>query len=415
MIVKSLVMREFKGVRHVEIRDPGLKVEISGPNGSGKSSVLEGIVAAIGGKKAIIAKPLRDGAEKGEIVLRTEELEITRRFTDGGATTLTVKGIGERSGFRYGQERLNEIFNLFSFDPLAFSRMKVAEQVTVLEQLAGPEFCQQLAALDAEAEEVFTARTDLNREIKALGDPPPVDAVEEIDASALLAELDEANKFNAAQRDRERERKDLADEIARTRQRVIETQALLKQLQGSLAEWEPQLAALPAPEAPRPTDEIAARLAGATAANKKALAYQEYTRKQAEKQEKQALSEQLTARLTELRDKRQQLAKNAALGVDGVEFSLSGIRVNGRAFEQLSSAEQIKISAQIGMSTNPELRVMFIKDGALLDRNSFDAVTKLAEARGYQLWIETIDGHEGAIVLEEGTVKEIREPAAVAG
>jgi hypothetical protein len=81
------------------------------------------------------------------------------------------------------------------------------------------------------------------------------------------------------------------------------------------------------------------------------------------------------------------------------------ITYNGIPFKQLSSAEQIKVSSLIGMSMNPELRVMFIKDGSLLDDVSFEELNKLAEEMDYQVWVEVVSNEsELGFEIEDGEV-----------
>ena len=91
MKIMKLMIKQIKGVRQIEILAQPHVNEIAGENGAGKSSVLDSIVYAIGGARAIDAKPLRDGASKGEILLETDEVIITRKFKENGASKLSIK------------------------------------------------------------------------------------------------------------------------------------------------------------------------------------------------------------------------------------------------------------------------------------------------------------------------------------
>jgi hypothetical protein len=68
----------------------------------------------------------------------------------------------------------------------------------------------------------------------------------------------------------------------------------------------------------------------------------------------------------------------------------------------------------IAMAANPELRVLRIKDGSLLDENGLRLVAEMADAGDYQVWIEQVDtsGKVG-IVMEDGAIRdaEIQEAA----
>jgi hypothetical protein len=73
------------------------------------------------------------------------------------------------------------------------------------------------------------------------------------------------------------------------------------------------------------------------------------------------------------------------------------------------------------MAARPELRVMVIKDGSLLDDKNLKIIAEMAHAHDYQIWIEQVStsGKVG-IYLEEGEVKAIneepldKEPAPIA-
>ena len=75
-----------------------------------------------------------------------------------------------------------------------------------------------------------------------------------------------------------------------------------------------------------------------------------------------------------------------------------------------SNAEQIKVSAAIGMTTNRKVRVMRIKDGSLLDDSSLAVIAEMAHERDFQVFIETVDltGNIG-FYMEDGEVKTVND------
>jgi hypothetical protein len=64
-------------------------------------------------------------------------------------------------------------------------------------------------------------------------------------------------------------------------------------------------------------------------------------------------------------------------------------------------------SANFPISGNPNLRVIIIKEGSLLDHKNLELVKQMVKDKDYQLWIECVDdsGKLG-IVIEDGQVKE---------
>jgi hypothetical protein len=81
--------------------------------------------------------------------------------------------------------------------------------------------------------------------------------------------------------------------------------------------------------------------------------------------------------------------------------------LNGHPFVQASDAEQLRASIAIAISMNPQIRVIRVRDGSLLDEDSIKLVAELAEANDCQVWLERVDS-SGKIgfVLEDGHVKE---------
>lgn len=69
-------------------------------------------------------------------------------------------------------------------------------------------------------------------------------------------------------------------------------------------------------------------------------------------------------------------------------------------------AEQIRVSLAMAMAMNPELRVIRIMDGSLLDENNLALIRQMATDNDFQVWIERVGkADEGAVIIEEGKVK----------
>lgn len=77
------------GIQDLEITPEGNVIEVSGKNGSGKTSTVEAIKSALGISE--YSTLLRNGQEKGEVVLDLGDLQIKKTHKQGGET-LTVKG-----------------------------------------------------------------------------------------------------------------------------------------------------------------------------------------------------------------------------------------------------------------------------------------------------------------------------------
>ncbi len=92
--------------------------------------------------------------------------------------------------------------------------------------------------------------------------------------------------------------------------------------------------------------------------------------------------------------------------IDGLGFDDSGVTFYGVPFVQASAAEQLRVSAALAMATDPELRILQVRDGSLLDSDSMAVLEELAAEHDFQVWVEVVDesGSLG-IVIEDGSVK----------
>lgn len=65
------------------------------------------------------------------------------------------------------------------------------------------------------------------------------------------------------------------------------------------------------------------------------------------------------------------------------------------------------MASRIATFTNPELKVIVIKDGSLLDDDSTAEIEKFAADNGYQIYMEVVnDGTFGTIIMKAGEVVE---------
>ena len=80
------------------------------------------------------------------------------------------------------------------------------------------------------------------------------------------------------------------------------------------------------------------------------------------------------------------------------------LKLNEIPFAQASQAERLKAAASVAMAGDPAIRVMFAREGSLLDEESRIYLAELAEASGFQLWLEVVDSEaEGSGVwIEDG-------------
>ncbi len=83
--------------------------------------------------------------------------------------------------------------------------------------------------------------------------------------------------------------------------------------------------------------------------------------------------------------------------------------LDGIPLEQECDSGKLKVSMAIAMAINPELRVIRITNGSLLDSENMGVIEEMAKDKDFQVWIERVDesGKVG-IVIEDGSIKSIK-------
>lgn len=414
-----------KRLRAIQIRpDEHGQVVLAGGNGEGKSSVLDAIAMALGGRDQIPAEPIRRGAERAEVVLDLGEIIVRRTFTPTGPSQLVVQS-REGAKFSSPQSMLDNLTGRLSFDPLAFSRDKPARQSEILQELLGLD----LAPLDRKREQAFEERTVVNRRAKALQSrldampehaDAPDDPVSVADLSEQMQAANSTNSTNAAVRKSAKE----APSIVEDRQQLAKkTRKRIEDLQAELAEQEMwvavavERAASLAKQAESLVDidtaPLLQQIRTAEDTNRRVREKHERRNLAVEQVAEVAKSETLTKRIADVDNEKAAAIASAPMPVPNLGFDESGgVTLNGLPLDQASAAEKLRVSVAIGIAMNPRLRVLLIRDAALLDDKSMRMVADLARSADCQLWVERIGVDEHTtVVIEDGEATAVRSEA----
>jgi len=414
----QLQVENYKRVRAVRLRLEGKAlVQITGRNAQGKSSVIDAVWAALGGKGAAAARPVRDGADRAEVALDLGELIVRRTFTANGKTTLVVTG-RDGSALPSPQAVLDKMVGAISFDPLAFVRDEKGQAAT-LRRLAGIDE----RSIEEERKRLYDERTAVNRQVKQLqvqaGDGFPIDAPdEEVSVSDLAREHARLSGIKTENDAKRRQLEDLAKAVMAARQHQERARAALRAAQeeankalqaveDARVRW--QTAADEAEELKDPDmGEIADKIASADELNRKVRARRERARILEELRAAGVTADKLTAQMEALDEAKAKMLASAKLPVAGLGIVGDVVTLNGVPLAQASSAEQLRVSLAIFAALNPELRLVLVRDGSLLDADALAAVSKWAEEQDVQILMERVaDGEPVGIVIEDGEVAAV--------
>lgn len=391
----------YKRLKAVEIvPDPdGNLVIVAGKNGQGKTSILDSITAALGGVNGkTTPKPIRDGEDRAEIVLETEDMIITRKFTASGPTLL----VKSRDGAVYpkGQAKLDDMLGRLSLDPLAFTQLSDRDQLAALLDLVKLPFDPDKLA--AERKELFDERTEVNRELKnakaavaAIPVTKEMADLEPVSVTDLLKEFRDGQTLNH-QIDVARTARDgWADKVERVKRELADAESQLKLAEERLA------------SAPAKVDleALQTQLDNAEQTNADVRLFESWIRASDELNEREAEAIELTAKLEAIDKQKAEGLAAAVFPVDDLGFDDTGVTYRGVPFKQASGAEQLRVSLAMAIALNPKLRVIRIADGSLLDSDNLALVESIARQHDFQVWIEMVgDGDGRGIVIEDGMV-----------
>jgi hypothetical protein len=421
MRIIRLTSENIKRIKAIDITPNKHINRISGANESGKTSTLDSILWCLTGTAKVPAQPVRRGAGKGKIEVDLGDIVVTRRFFEGGNRngTLAIESKSNRTRYQSPQSLLDGTMGPISFDPLEFLRMKPEKQSEVLRGLVKLDV--DVDALDTANKADYLRRRDAKKERDALEIRRNAVGVqtglpkEKVDEAALVKELREASEYNAGIEIERMRRKNIEQTQAQQLQTIVDKKKELENLKAEIASLEANakqriitMAGWKPLEEPKNAEELAVAI---TAARNINAGIDRRTQRDSYDDEINELDkeiEALNAAMSERDTTRARAMSEAEFPIPGLAFGDNEVIYNGFPFEQASNAAQIKASVAIGMASNPELRVMLIKDGSLLDAKSVNIISEMCLEHDFQVFMEVTDtsGKVG-VYIEDGEVVRV--------
>jgi septal ring factor EnvC (AmiA/AmiB activator) len=238
----------------------------------------------------------------------------------------------------------------------------------------------------------------------------------------LVQELREASTYNDDIQRQQRQRNEdkghregLENDISENRRMITELQEKIAQLEDEARQWTEKLEEVDADIAawePLPplkdAAQLAAKITEARTINAGIDRRQQRDNYDDEINQLDKEIETLNATMEESETAKARAMSEAEFPIPGLAFGDNEVIYEGFSFNQASNAAQIRASVAIGMASNPELRVMLIKDGSLLDTKSVNMIAEMAQEKDFQVFMEVVDtsGKVG-IYIEDGEVVRV--------
>jgi hypothetical protein len=298
--------------------------------------------------------------------------------------------------------------------------MDAKDQAKTLQKLVGIDFTK----IDIEKKEAFERRTSVNRHVKekevAIGQLPHHEDApkEELSVSALVEQLEKANSANAHNARKVDDLSDANDLVEQWVRSAAKAEAELAKAKAAFDSAKANLISSTEIRDKLKTEvetledvstvELREQIRTAEETNRKVRENQTRDDARAALKVHTAESETLTGKINALEGAKADMLALATFPVSGLSFDESGVLYQGIPFAQASAAEQLRVSVAMGISMNPKLKVLLIRDGSLLDASSLKMIAEMAKESDAQIWLEKVSkGAECSVIIEDGEVAEV--------
>ncbi len=422
----ELRAENIKKIKAITIHPTGDIVQITGKNGHGKSSVLDCIWLALDGAEASKKMPtiVREGQEKASVTLIMGDITISRRYVGENA----YLDVYTKEGAKYPspQAVLDKMISTIAFDPLQFTNLDAKKQVELLLQFS--EISIDIPEHDRKIKQAETDRTDANRDLKKaqtvfeqVQKPASLELQEVKPVTDLMNERKqiEAEKnvaettINSLITNGQQYKKDIADKtkliteleahLEAAKKELIQSQENLSKTTGS---YKTHKTNYDSKDFTGRLGKIDSTIADGETLRQSNATIARYVEIEGAFKKTKEIAFTKEKDLNALRAQRDIAIKEAKFPIRGLGLSEEGVTFNNIPFVQCSSAERLQVGIAMVIAANPQIRVVRIQDGSLLDSESMKVISNMAEAYDLQFFIEKVDesGKIG-IVMEDGDVK----------
>lgn len=436
--IEYIAVKNFKGIKELEVSNLSRFVAVFGKNGAGKTSFIEAIKSAIKADRGINSK-VRIGEDKGEIEVKFENFVIKRIVGNGGK--LIVEHNGEL--VKQPQAWLDGVFKWTIGDPQKFINLHNKEKIKYLLETQGKKL--EYDELEKQREVKFEERTNLHRTYLAKKeevektDTSAFEALESasVDTSELQQKLKEAETHNAGWHE-------LKARVEKGDALLEQTNSEIKVLGESIETIDRQIEALQKKKAEAEKtmtekleylDKVACQLADVktqyesfekidtTEILAQLEAHNQSLAKNAEiKAKKELYNQQVQARndlqaqwkeldnmVKAIEEQQNDLIKDLNLSYqlkleEGIMYVF--VHENRIPLDELNTAQQLEIGVDICLSGPNEIKIITIENANALDPNTLERVREKIESNQAQCFLETVysTGYD-EIVIEDWELK----------
>lgn len=409
--INKLEIENVKRVKAVSLEPTqnGLTV-IGGRNGQGKTSILDSIAWALGGNKYKPSQPHREGSvlPPNLQISLSNGLEIKR---DGKNSDLKVI---DPSGQKAGQKLLDSFVEEFALNLPKFMESSNADKARTLLQIIG--VGDKLAEFEKKEQELYNERLVIGRvadqkkkfaaEMTYFQEAPKeLISVSELiqEQQAILAKNAENERLRGQRDNLKQQQAHLDSEIAR----LIEEKAKVDQ-QLEIAEKD----ALDLHD--ESTEQLEYSISNTEEINRKVRANLDKEKAEQDAQFEKEKYDNLSAQIDRIRLDKNQLLEDADLPLPGLSVAEGELLYKGQRWDNMSGAEQLKVSTAIVRKLNPECGFILIDKLEQMDLDTLKEFGQWLEQEQLQAIATRVStGDECSIIISDGYGEETGQATVI--
>lgn len=405
--ITSLEMENVKRVRAVRLEPAadGLTL-IGGDNCQGKTSILDAICYALGGERYRPTNLQREGGSADARI----ELVLSNGLKVERAGKHAALKVTDPSGAKAGQRLLDTFVEELALNLPKFLAMPGREKAQVLLNILG--IGDRLEALDKVEKAAYDERRTQGRiadqKEKYAAEMPEWHDVpaQPVTPAQLVAESQAIMQRNAERANARRALATATENLERKRKRVAELEEMLVTARKEEDEAARALNLTDlVVDADESTAEIEAKLAELEEINAKVRANLDKRKAIEDAETARSEYDRLTAVVDAARAERLALLDGAAMPLPGLSIENSELTYAGKAWDCMSSAEQIRAGAAIVRRLQPECGFILLDGLECFDREQLTELGAWLEAEHLQAIATRVSrGEECSIIIEDGLV-----------
>lgn len=404
MKINSLEFENVKRIKAVKLEPSknGLTV-IGGKNGQGKTSVLDTIAWVLGGNKFKPSEPHREGSviPPSMRIVMDNGLVVERKGKNSDLKVI------DPEGRKSGQQLLDEFISALALDLPRFMNSSSKEKAAILLQIIG--VGDELYEIEKKEVELYNRRHAIgqikDQKAKFAKEMPhyPDAPNELVSASELIRQQQDILAKNG---ENQKKRENLSKFEARANALSDKIAELNRELTAVLADLETaRKDALMLHD--ESTEELERNIADVEKTNVMVRANLDKEKAEEDAKAFQQEYDTLTNQLEAVRKAKYNLLHSANLPLDGLSVEEGELTYKGFKWDNMSGAEQLKVSTAIVRKLNPDCGFVLLDKLEQMDIDTLKDFGEWLEAEGLQAIATRVStGKECSVIIEDGYIKE---------